>query len=266
VPIAAPSANPFGYISPTTAEHVREQLGEEVDIFLDGGTCRVGVESTIVSFLGEQPKILRPGGIPAEEIKRINPNAKVEVFPEGVTMENVERVLEGADIVIDGIDVEVMKERREMYNVARRNGQPVFCCPSLGWGVTLGIFDPIASPTFDECFGEIPDDPYSKERMEFNIKFVLQFLSTKPSGIDMVLARRRARERKPPSTAVAARLNAAVVSCAIYAYLLDKGGIPVMPVSLQIDLLGTKIGKTGPKKRWLLNKAANRMLGKGEDE
>jgi L-threonylcarbamoyladenylate synthase len=83
VPIAAPSANPFGYISPTTAEHVREQLGEEVDIFLDGGTCRVGVESTIVSFLGEQPKILRPGGIPAEEIKRIiGPIAQQELSQE----------------------------------------------------------------------------------------------------------------------------------------------------------------------------------------
>lgn len=71
VPIAATSANPFGYISPTTAEHVREQLGEEIKIVLDGGTCRVGVESTIVSFVDEQPKILRSGGIPSEEIRRI---------------------------------------------------------------------------------------------------------------------------------------------------------------------------------------------------
>lgn len=59
VPIAAPSANPFGYISPTTAKHVREQLGEEVEIVLDGGTCRVGVESTIVSFVDKQQQNLR---------------------------------------------------------------------------------------------------------------------------------------------------------------------------------------------------------------
>ncbi|MBM3143171.1 MAG: threonylcarbamoyl-AMP synthase [Chloroflexi bacterium] len=71
VPIAAPSANPFGYISPTTADHVREQLGEKVSVILDGGPCRVGVESTIVSFVDEQPRILRPGGIPMEEIERI---------------------------------------------------------------------------------------------------------------------------------------------------------------------------------------------------
>ena len=202
----------------------------------------------------------------AEEIKRINPDADVEVYPDGVTMENVEQFLEDADIVIDGIDIEVMKVRREMYNIARRMGKPVFCCPSLGWGVTLGIFDALESPTFDQCFGEIPDDPDSPARMQFNTRFVLQFLSTKPTGIDMEVARERAKEKKPPSTAVAARLNAAVVPCAIYSYLFEKGSIPVMPVSLQIDLLGTKLGKTGPKKRWLLNKAASRMLGSEEDE
>src|SRR4030042_866780 len=50
-PIAAPSANTFGYLSPTTAEHVRAQLGEQVDLILEGGPCLVGVESTILSFL-----------------------------------------------------------------------------------------------------------------------------------------------------------------------------------------------------------------------
>jgi len=59
-PIAAPSANPFGYLSPTTAEHVRDQLGDQVDFILDGGPCPVGVESTIVSFLEEKPMLLRP--------------------------------------------------------------------------------------------------------------------------------------------------------------------------------------------------------------
>jgi len=68
-PIAAPSANPFGYLSPTTAEHVRDQLGDEVDLILDGGPCPVGVESTIVSFLEEKPMLLRPGGVSLEEIE-----------------------------------------------------------------------------------------------------------------------------------------------------------------------------------------------------
>jgi L-threonylcarbamoyladenylate synthase len=78
-PIAAPSANPFGYLSPTTAEHVREQLGSQVDLILDGGPCPVGVESTILSLLEERPRLLRPGGVSLEEIESII--GKVEINP-----------------------------------------------------------------------------------------------------------------------------------------------------------------------------------------
>ena len=76
-PIAAPSANPFGYLSPTTAGHVREQLGDQVDLILDGGPCPVGVESTIVSFSENKPRLLRPGGVSLEEIEIII--GKVEI-------------------------------------------------------------------------------------------------------------------------------------------------------------------------------------------
>jgi L-threonylcarbamoyladenylate synthase len=70
-PIAAPSANPFGYLSPTTAEHVRNQLGDQIDYLLDGGPCEVGLESTIVSFNERRPRLLRPGGVPLEEIESV---------------------------------------------------------------------------------------------------------------------------------------------------------------------------------------------------
>jgi len=71
-PLAAPSANPFGQISPTTAEHVRSQLGPLVDAILDGGPCRVGVESTVLWLAGEgPPRLLRPGGVPLEEIQAL---------------------------------------------------------------------------------------------------------------------------------------------------------------------------------------------------
>ncbi len=61
--IAAPSANRFGRISPTTAQHVADDLGDAVETILDGGACAIGIESTIVSFTDEQPVLLRPGGI-----------------------------------------------------------------------------------------------------------------------------------------------------------------------------------------------------------
>jgi len=69
--LAAPSANKFGHVSPTTAEHVRQEFGTEVALVLDGGPCRVGVESTIVSLVGEKPLLLRPGGIPRKEIEKL---------------------------------------------------------------------------------------------------------------------------------------------------------------------------------------------------
>lgn len=69
VPIAAPSANRFGGLSPTRAEHVRRQLGERIDLILDGGPCRVGVESTVLLLAGKRGLILRPGGLPVEAIE-----------------------------------------------------------------------------------------------------------------------------------------------------------------------------------------------------
>ncbi len=68
-PVVAPSANASGRISPTTAAHVRASLGSTVDVILDGGPAQVGLESTVVSFLGETPQLLRPGGIAREQIE-----------------------------------------------------------------------------------------------------------------------------------------------------------------------------------------------------
>jgi len=70
-PLAAPSANLFGQVSPTTADHVRASLGDQVDFVLDGGPCRVGVESTVLSLTGKEPTLLRPGGVSLEELQAI---------------------------------------------------------------------------------------------------------------------------------------------------------------------------------------------------
>jgi len=69
--IAAPSANRFGAVSPTSADHVVVDLGDAVDYVLDGGSCAVGVESTIVDLSRAQPALLRPGGMPREAIEAI---------------------------------------------------------------------------------------------------------------------------------------------------------------------------------------------------
>jgi L-threonylcarbamoyladenylate synthase len=76
VPIAAPSANLFGCLSPTTAEHVAEQIRGEIDLIIDGGKCPIGLESTVLD-LTSKPTILRPGGLPLEEIEKVI--GKVEI-------------------------------------------------------------------------------------------------------------------------------------------------------------------------------------------
>jgi len=71
VPVAAPSANPFGYISPTTAAHVIATLKDSVDFVVDGGPCDVGVESTVIDMTGARPVLLRPGGMALEAIEAV---------------------------------------------------------------------------------------------------------------------------------------------------------------------------------------------------
>jgi L-threonylcarbamoyladenylate synthase len=88
--LAAPSANRFGRISPTTAAHVFDELGHKVDMILDGGSCKVGLESTIVSFKGNSAIVLRPGGIPLTKL--------TEVLDEEVFLSEIEQ----SDIRVSG--------------------------------------------------------------------------------------------------------------------------------------------------------------------
>jgi len=80
--VAAPSANPFGFLSPTRAEHVRVMLGEKVDIILDGGPAQIGVESTVVDITGPRIKILRHGGVSKEAIESVIGPVQEAVFED----------------------------------------------------------------------------------------------------------------------------------------------------------------------------------------
>lgn len=114
--IAAPSANRFGRVSPTTAAHVRHDLGADVDLVIEGGACEVGVESTIVDVSGAEPRLLRAGGLPRAALEEAlghalattdaaapaapgtlpshyAPRARVEILPAGPAFEERARVL-----------------------------------------------------------------------------------------------------------------------------------------------------------------------------
>jgi L-threonylcarbamoyladenylate synthase len=85
-PLAAPSANPFGYVSPTNPAHVNEQLGSKIDYILNGGDCKVGVESTIIGFENGESIIYRVGGLSVEEIEsvigKVTVNTRSESNPQ----------------------------------------------------------------------------------------------------------------------------------------------------------------------------------------
>jgi L-threonylcarbamoyladenylate synthase len=80
--IAAPSANRYGHVSPTRAEHVRDEFGEAVRVILDGGECKVGLESTIVSCLDGGPRLLRPGSISVAQLREVV--GEIEVGPDAI--------------------------------------------------------------------------------------------------------------------------------------------------------------------------------------
>lgn len=84
VPLAAPSANRFTGLSPTTAEHVRRSLGADVDYVLDGGPCEVGIESTVLSLVEARPVLLRPGGISRAELESVLGPIDSAEAPSGV--------------------------------------------------------------------------------------------------------------------------------------------------------------------------------------
>ncbi|WP_420577607.1 L-threonylcarbamoyladenylate synthase [Ekhidna sp.] len=78
-PLAAPSANPFGYVSPTSAKHVNDQLGDQIQYILDGGQCHIGLESTIVGFEGDDVVIYRLGGTRVEAIEDVVGKVRIQV-------------------------------------------------------------------------------------------------------------------------------------------------------------------------------------------
>ncbi len=78
MPLAAPSANPFGYISPTTAKHVNDQLGGQIEMILDGGPAQIGLESTIVEVKDEHLIVLRAGGTSIEDLKALDPDLEIK--------------------------------------------------------------------------------------------------------------------------------------------------------------------------------------------
>jgi L-threonylcarbamoyladenylate synthase len=119
-PLVAPSANPFGYVSPTTAEHVNQQLGGKIDYILNGGPCKIGLESTIVAFDHGQPVILRLGGLTAARIEGVT--GPVKIIPHSTSSPKAPGMLHshyapGKNIVIGNIEEMIKQYSREKFGI-----------------------------------------------------------------------------------------------------------------------------------------------------
>ena len=137
--IAAPSANRFGHVSATTAQHVREELGASVELVLDGGQSEVGIESTIVDVTGVQPVLLRPGHISAHEIEvaagvaLVSPQAKSPRAPGTLAAHyapNTPLLIMQGDLMLE-LAATLARQGKSVAVLARSTLQPLL--PGLKW-------------------------------------------------------------------------------------------------------------------------------------
>lgn len=141
--LAAPSANRFGRVSPTTAQHVQDELGDRIDLVLDGGPCQVGLESTIVDLSTPIPALLRPGAVTAEQLTEYLPN--LELNP-GASATHCSGRLEShyaPQALVETVSAAELEPRLEAYR-----GQPIAVVSS-------------EKPTgrFDAVWMQMPHDP-----------------------------------------------------------------------------------------------------------
>ncbi len=91
------------------------------------------------------------------EVRQINPDVEMTTFPEGLTVENVERFLDGADVVVDGVDFLSPDVRKELVDGCQKKGLHSFLCPAFGFGASLVVFSP-GGPSYEEFLGELPKE------------------------------------------------------------------------------------------------------------
>jgi L-threonylcarbamoyladenylate synthase len=137
--IAAPSANRFGRVSATSAEHVRREFGDTVQCVLDGGACEVGIESTIVDLSGAQPALLRPGQVSAEQLEQtlgvalVAPDSASPRAPGTLAKHYAPQtpvMLMGPDLVLE-LAASLMRQGKRVAVLARSALQPVL--PGIVW-------------------------------------------------------------------------------------------------------------------------------------
>ncbi|MDD3420969.1 MAG: L-threonylcarbamoyladenylate synthase [Methanocellales archaeon] len=181
VPIAAPSANPAGKPSPTNARHVMEDLGSKVDIILDGGPTRVGVESTVLDLTTSKPKILRPGGITAEELVDLlgaidvaGIKMELEVAPSP-GMKHKHYAPNSDMIVVEGEDFDILTRKVQELADEHRQG-----------GKRVGIMATSESPRYDADIVKVVGSRADLRTVARNLFEILRGFDE--AKVDMIIA------------------------------------------------------------------------------
>lgn len=197
----------------------------------------------------------------SKEINKINPNAYVEVWNHGVTSDTIRSFIEGANIVIDAIDLYELEIKKLLYDVALQRKIPVISTPILGFGSALAVFHPLKSPSFEQYFGAIPSRSNRYEYNRYIRTLATGFFGFKPK-LNWDVYDKRLDAGKVPSVGISCLLAGALAATASIDYLLDKGNIPLVPSTIHIDLMQQKIVRTGSLRRWLLRKYVQSPLWK----
>ncbi len=201
------------------------------------------------------------------EARQINPFLDLTLFPDGISEQNVSAFLEGADIVVDGIDFFAFEIRRLIFNRAREMGIPVVTAGPVGFSAAMLVFMPHQGMTFDEYFAIQDEMPLEEKLLAFLVGLAPRATQSDyidPSRIDIYA-------QQGPSIAAACQLCASVAATEAIRILLKRPSVRPAPHYFQYDPLVRKfhqgrlrMGNRHPWQRFKLNRLKSRWLnGKG---
>lgn len=168
----------------------------------------------------------------AEQVRCINPKIKVTAYENGLSEGNVKEFLAGASIVIDGLEFFCMSIRKKLFDQARNLGIHVLSSPIFGFGTSLAVFSP-TGPTFEDCFGPIPD----VLDINYTINYGRSFFPKFPKYIDIVAYFEAMKENRPiPSITTSCALSGAVTAAEAIFILLHKRDPVCFPYVRRFDL------------------------------
>ena len=170
-------------------------------------------------------------------LRAINPDMKISAYPDGLSEENTEEFMEGASIVIDGLEFFTMPVRKRIFDCARELGIFILSSPIFGFGTSLAVFAP-NGPTFEECFGTLPEKPDFK----YLVNFGQTFFPTFPPYIDMEAYLAAMKGNRPiPSFTTSCALSGAVTAAETVFILLGKRDPVCFPHVRRYDLHDARI-------------------------